>query len=88
MAKNEEFEHESIQDNQTIGTYLESLVEGFKKGKIVLTAEKQEIELHPNNILHFDLSAKKKGNKSKMTIRLSWRRSDLDEDTKGDISIA
>jgi amphi-Trp domain-containing protein len=88
MAKNEEFEHESIQDNQTIGAYLESLVEGFQKGKIVLKAEKQEIELHPNNILHLDLSAKKKGNKSKMTIRLSWRKSDLDEKAKSEISIA
>lgn len=88
MASNKEFEHESIQDNQSIGAYLESLIEGFKKGKIVLTDEKQEIELNPNNILHFDLNAKKKGNKSKLTIKLSWRQSELNDTSGSDISIA
>ena len=88
MTKNEEeFEHESIQDNETISSYLESLIEGFKKGKIVLTADNQQIELNPNNILHFDLSAKKKENKSKITIRLSWRQSELDNQHKNEISI-
>lgn len=87
MDNNQEFEHESIQDNETVGAYLESLIDGFKKGKIVLTADGQQIELHPNNILHFDLSARSKGNKSKLTIKLSWRHSEPDGATSSDISI-
>lgn len=88
MSKNEEFEHESIQDNESVGAYLQSLIEGFKKGKIVLSAEQQNIELNPNNILHFDLSALKKGNKSKLTIKLSWRHSEIEDNGTSEISIA
>lgn len=88
MAKNEEFEHESIQDNESVGTFLDLLIDGFKKGKIKLSAEDQQIELTPNNILHFDINAKKKGNKSKLTIKLSWRQTELKGKSKSDISIA
>lgn len=88
MADNEEFEHESIQDNESVGAYLESLIEGFKKGEIVLSADNQIIKLNPNNLLHFDLNAKKKGNKSRLTIKLSWRHADLDNKKDGEISIA
>lgn len=87
MASSEEFEHESIQDNETVGTYLESLIDGFRKGEIVLTSDNRKIELYPNNVLHFDLSARKKGQKSKLTIKLSWRQSDSENQNDGDISI-
>ncbi len=88
MAKNEEFEHESIQDNESVGAYLESLIDGFKKGKIVLSVDSQKIELRPNNLLHFDLNARKKGSKSKLTIKLSWRDSDPGESSNNDVSIS
>jgi len=87
MADIEEFEHESIQDNETVGAYLESLIEGFRKGEIVLTSDSRRIELHPNNVLHFDLEAKKKGSKSKLTIKLSWRRSEPNAKADTDIII-
>lgn len=87
MPDSEEFEHESIQDNETVGAYLESLIEGFRKGEIVLTSDNRRIELFPNNVLHFDLSARKKGQKSKLTIKLSWRDSSPNEPDNGDISI-
>ena len=87
MANTQEFEHESIQDNETVGAYLESLIEGFRKGEIVLTSDDKQIELHPNNVLHFDLEAKKKGQKSKLTIKLTWRQSGLTKNGDTNISI-
>lgn len=87
MAKDLEFEHESIQDNETVGDYLASLIEGFKKGKIVLSSDEHQIELTPNNNLHFDLNAKRKGNKSKLSIKLSWRNTDSNPESNGDITI-
>lgn len=88
MANSEEFEHESIQDNETVGIYLESLIEGFRKGEIVLTSDDKKIELHPNNVLHFDLEAKKKGQKSKLIIKLTWRQSGLKKSSDAEISIS
>ncbi len=75
MARDEQFEHESFQDNETIGKYLDALVEGFQKGTITLSSEGDQVVLSPNNLLQFQVKARKKGSKSKLSIKISWKES-------------
>lgn len=74
MAAEDKFEFESIQDSQTIKDYLQSLVDGIDKGRIVLSTDGSELELNPALLIKFEVKAKKKGDSTKLTLRLSWRQ--------------
>jgi amphi-Trp domain-containing protein len=73
MAKYGNFEYESYQDLETIQKVLESLNQGFTKQRIVLSSGDDTIELEPKNLLKFSLRAKKKENKTKLSIKISWK---------------
>lgn len=67
------FEYESYQDLDTIQKFLESLHQGFDKERIVLTSGDDTIELQPKNLLKFSVRAKKKEDKTKLSIKVSWK---------------
>jgi amphi-Trp domain-containing protein len=73
MADRQDFLFESLQDTQTIKGYLESLLEGLDKGKIVLRSNGEEICLEPTNLVKLGIKAKKKGSTRKLTMKLSWK---------------
>lgn len=73
MTKEGRFTHESLQDAETIATYLQSLIRGFEKGRIALKSHEGELTLHPRDMINFDVRAKKKNDKSKLTLRISWK---------------
>ena len=73
MSSDQKFEFESLQDTVTIKDFLQSLVDGMDKGRIVLSSEGDEIELTPSGLLNFKLKAKKKSSGSKMTMKISWK---------------
>lgn len=84
MADEYRFEYESLQDNKSIQYFLNSLVEGFEKGRISLTTEDREIHLHPNALLKFKVKARKKtGASSQLQIKISWKDSGQNEDDTG-----
>ena len=43
MVNRDEFQHESIQDNQTISQYLKALMEGFEKEQILFDTSKNKL---------------------------------------------
>lgn len=69
----EQFEHESLQSNQSIGAYLKALTEGFEKGRITLNSEDKQIELYPNNLLKFTIKVRKKNDETKLSIKIVWK---------------
>jgi len=73
MAANEQFEYDSLQDNQTIIRYLRALIEGFEKGKIMFNSDEEQVELYPNNLLQFNVKVRKKDDKSKLSMKISWK---------------
>ncbi len=75
MADMEPFDHESIQDRQSIRNYLITLIEGLEKGRIVFTSEKNSVLLTPAEMIRLSIKTKKKSGKSKLTIKLSWNDS-------------
>lgn len=74
MADEERFDFESLQDVQAIRSFLESLIEGFEKGRITLSSEDRVIDLNPNSLLKFSIKARKKPNAShQLSIKISWK---------------
>lgn len=74
MANDQKFEFDSLQDSESIKSFLQSLVDGFENGKIVLSSETEEITLHPNALLRFNVKAKRKDNsKNQLSIKISWK---------------
>ena len=73
MADYGSFEYASYQDLDTIQKFLESLNQGFAKERIVLNSGDDTIELEPKNLLKFSVRAKKKEDKTKLSIKISWK---------------
>jgi len=74
----QKFFFESFQDSETIKFYLESLIKGIAKKKIVLSTEGEDITLHPNGLLKLTVKARKKADKNRLSIKMAW----TDERTK------
>lgn len=73
MTKEGRFTYESLQDAGTIAKYLQSLIDGFEKGKIALKSDQEELMLHPKGMITFTVRAKKKNEKTKLTLKISWK---------------
>lgn len=70
----EKFLFDSLQDSETIGDFLGSLTEGFRKGSISLATNGDEIVLKPEGLLSFTVKAKKKGTENKLSIKINWKQ--------------
>jgi amphi-Trp domain-containing protein len=68
----DEFQHESLQDLKSIGEYLRAIVQGLENGHIELSDDSGQLVLHPSGLLGLELRAKRKGNRAKLLIELSW----------------
>jgi amphi-Trp domain-containing protein len=66
------FDHEFIQDRQSIRQYLNTLIEGIEKGRIIFTSEKENVMLTPAEMIRLSIKTKIKSGKSKLTIKLAW----------------
>ena len=86
MADYGSFEYESYQDLDTIQKFLESLNQGFAKERIIFSSGDDTIELEPKNLLKFSVSAKKKEDKTKLSIKISWKEGKI-KATKTDLEI-
>ena len=81
MSADESFTHESLEDMRSIARYLEAVLEGLRQGKIQLEQNGDSVALHPHGLINFRVKAKKKGERSKLSLKLSWReRSDAADD--------
>lgn len=71
-ASDDEFKHESIQDTELIIKYLNALTEGFQNGKLIFGTKQKKFILEPNGLLRLGISAKRKGQKVKISLKASW----------------
>jgi amphi-Trp domain-containing protein len=72
----EKFVFDSLQDSETIREFIETLREGFEKGRIALSSGSEEILLTPKGLLNFSVKAKKKHGESKINIKIAWKDRD------------
>jgi len=87
MNAKEVFEHESVQDSQTISRFLRELMNGFESRNIVFASEEQQMVLHPDNLLEFGIKVKKKKDKNKITLKFLWKDSGEGAISETDLTI-
>ena len=68
----DEFKHESLQDLKSIGQYLKALTEGIESGRVELADDNGQLLLHPFGLLNLELRAKRRGNRAKLQLKLTW----------------
>lgn len=66
------FFFESYQDVSSMKTYLNALIDGIAKNKLTLTTEGEELILYPNGMLKLTIKARKKNEKSRLSIKIAW----------------
>jgi|GEM_PF-816720 len=68
-----EFDHDSLQDSESIGQYLDALAKGFDAGQLLFCAGKTEMLLRPQGLLKFTVNAKRKDGQVKLSLDVSWK---------------
>lgn len=66
------FEHDSLQDRNTIVRYLNAITDGLKNGKLTLKGREAEIELEPRGLIRLELRASERSDRSRLELRLTW----------------
>ena len=67
------FRHDSLQDSATIQALLESVTDGFAKGKLTFSDEDDEIVMKPKGLLNLKLTASQEEGRQRVNIRISWQ---------------
>ena len=75
----EAFRHESLQDRQSIVAYLEALTEGFREGTLSFASDAGGITLNPEGLIQFELSASRKRDQMRLSLKFSWKDDDETE---------
>lgn len=73
MTADKDFKHESLQDKESIAEYLAALRDGFSKGLLTFRKGNEEINLTPSGLIQVDIKARKKANKSSLSVICTWK---------------
>lgn len=73
------FDHESIQQADWVGTFLEALAEGFRKRHLKLQTEAESLALAPSELVDFALKINRQKDQTRLTIKISWRDTTLEK---------
>ncbi|MET0412821.1 MAG: amphi-Trp domain-containing protein [Polyangiaceae bacterium] len=72
-SNDDEFRHDSLQDQQSIAKYLEVLVQGLQSGKLTFESDAKRIALEPQGLIELEVRVKRAHGRAKVRFRLMWR---------------
>jgi len=75
MAKKKEFEHESLQDRDSLAQYLQTVTQGFQDGRLSVSSRGEDIALEPRGLIQFELRASQRSDRGRLTLRFTWKPS-------------
>lgn len=70
---NNNFKYESIFDKEALVELLENLTEGVKSGQLELSDQNKSIQLSPQGLMQFRVTAGQEGSQHKLSLRVSWQ---------------
>lgn len=73
MGYDQKFVFESMQDAESIRAYLEAVMDGLRKGRLLVSAGQEEFVLQPAELLTFAVKARKRGGSGRLSLTISWR---------------
>ncbi len=88
MGSDRTFRHETMQDAEALLDYLDALTEGLRNGRLTLSARGKEVVLEPKGLIKFDIEAKTRADRRKLTLRFSWREDSESQAPNDPLSIA
>lgn len=80
MGKKQSFEHESLQDRESIVAYLETLTAGLRSGRVEIRQGEEELILEPDGLLTLGIRAVHKRDRTRLDLRISWRDASPEQD--------
>ncbi len=87
MSDSGEFKHESVQDRESIVKYLDALSAGFAEGRLSFTLEDKEFVFEPEGLLDFEIKTRRKGDASRISIRISWKHNQAEPNNNASFTI-
>jgi amphi-Trp domain-containing protein len=72
-SNDDEFRHDSLQDQQSIAKYLEALTQGLQTGKLTFESDAKRIALEPQGLIELEVRVKRTHGRAKVRLRLMWR---------------
>lgn len=76
------FEYESLQDAESIVSYLNALADGIKCGRLSLSSNGRMLNLEPNGLIRLGVEAKRGKHRSRLIVKVDWR--DDEREDRGD----
>jgi amphi-Trp domain-containing protein len=76
VAKDNQFEFESYEDTESVQRYLQSLLDGFRNGRITLNSDKECVVLSPRGLIQFQVKVEKKSRQNKLSLKLYWKEAE------------
>ncbi len=73
MEQVKDFQHESIEDKESVVRYLQTLSEGFRSQKLEFQTGQEEILLEPSGLIQVEIKARSRHRKSKLSIKFVWK---------------
>ena len=83
METHKDFQHESIEDRESIIKYLQTLSDGFLKGRIEFRSGQDNIVLEPSSLIQIEIKVKNHNRKSKLSVKFVWKDQPLRKKEKG-----
>jgi len=77
MQQNKVFNHESLEDTQSLRQLLQAVTDGLDSGELCFSDDRDEIVMIPKGLLQFKLSAAQEEGRNRINIRVTWH-DDLD----------
>ena len=82
-----EFTHESLQDAESIATYLKALQDGFARGRIELTEGDATLIMEPSGHLDMTIRANKESGKCQVALTVSWSAASAEDANAAPLTI-
>ena len=82
MENEQDFQHESVEDKESLVKYLQTLSDGFLKGRIEFKSGQDKIILTPRGLIQIELEVKSRNKKSKLSMKFSWKDQPLPKKEK------
>ena len=73
MPKKNDFEHESLQDQESVADYLDTIIAGIRSGRLAVSSGDGEIDLRPQGLIRFVVRASERPDRHRISLKLTWK---------------
>lgn len=74
--KKKQFKYESLQDSESVKSYLKQLILGLEQGKLELKSSDDKLVLEPHGLMEFVFNATQSKSRQIIRFKLAWTPED------------